>query len=123
MFDITQGFLCYCSSGELGLVVTKDKVRIGKDLVYKGIHLGKAKFGKPWQSKAPHIVAMIDLGNGNIKVPGVTQVVDLPNAKLIRVIPPSEYGLGTGTAEVEKPLTRLEKARLELEQAEAESNE
>lgn len=89
MLKITQGYLCYCEKGELGLVTHEKKVKG----FYKGIYLNNKKFGKPWQSKRPHIVAIIDLNNGNIKVPGATKIVELPNATVIKVIPPQEYGL------------------------------
>ena len=84
MLKITQGFLCYCSKGKLGLVLSKKKVKVGypdgtSGMAYTGIHLGKDNFGTAWSSRNPHIAAYMDLNTGNIKIPSNASVVQLPN--------------------------------------------
>ncbi len=91
---ITKGFICYSEEGKLGLVTSENKVKTkGNEIVYKGIHLQNPNFGKTWVSKEPHIVGFFDLNNGNIKFPGKVKPIILPNATLIKVLRPIDYGI------------------------------
>ena len=99
MLKVGKGFICYCSQGKLGLVLSKKRVQVKypngkKGLAYTGIHLQEPDFGKPWSSRKPHIVGMIDTNNGNFKFPGEVKPVVLPNATLIKILQPHNYGIG-----------------------------
>lgn len=97
MLKITKGFICYCQDGKLGLITSERKSKG----VYRGIHLLNPDFGKPWESKKPHIVGMIDLQTGNFKFPGEVKPLQLPNATIIKILQPHNYGIGIEAEEDE----------------------
>lgn len=107
MLKITKGFICYCSQGKLGLVLSKGKVKVkypdgNEGLAYIGIHLQDPDFGKRWSSRKPHIVGMVDLNNGNFKFPGEVKAIKLPNSTVVKILQPLAYGIGVEPDEEEE---------------------
>jgi len=101
MLKITKGFICYDTEGNLGLVLSEDKVKTPKGLEYIGINLLQPNFGKPWGCVRPYIVATIDTNNGNIKLPSITNPVILPNSTIIKILKPQDFGLAMEIGEEE----------------------